>query len=124
MGGLSDLIPAAGMIEGMAKLGYPAYLLSILGVWKLLGAAAIAAPRFARLKEWAYAGMVLDLTGAAFSHAASGDGAGKVMTPLFLVALVATSWALRPQSRMLMSPLRATERPLNSAPPKGVPLPA
>ncbi len=46
----------------MAHLGYPAYFCVILGVWKVLGASAVLARRFPRLKEWAYAGTVFDLT--------------------------------------------------------------
>nr|AYM53121.1 hypothetical protein [Sorangium cellulosum] len=102
-GGLADLSGSPQVLEGMAHLGYPAYFATLLGVWKVLGAVALVAPRFPRLKEWAYAGIFFDLTGAAASHAAMGDGAGKVITPLFLVAIAAASWALRPGSRRLAS---------------------
>lgn len=110
-GGAADLARGPDMVAGMAHLGYPAYFLTILGIWKVLGAAAVLVPRFPRLKEWAYAGMVFDLTGAAASHAAVGDSAGKVLTPLLLLALVAASWALRPASRAL--------QPHDSAPSSG-----
>ncbi|HEU0031487.1 MAG TPA: DoxX family protein [Kofleriaceae bacterium] len=100
-GGAIDLAGGDEMRAGMAHLGYPAYVMTILGVWKLLGAAAIVAPRLPRLKEWAYAGMMFDLTGAAASHAWSGDPVGKIATPLVLLAVVAASWALRPASRTL-----------------------
>jgi uncharacterized membrane protein YphA (DoxX/SURF4 family) len=103
-GGAGDLSGSPAVLEGLAHLGYPAYVAVLLGVWKLLGAAVVAAPRLPRLKEWAYAGMVFDLTGAAFSHAASGDPAGKVITPLVVLAIVAASWALRPARRTLPSP--------------------
>jgi uncharacterized membrane protein YphA (DoxX/SURF4 family) len=101
-GGLADLAASPDMKAGFAHLGYPTYLLTLLGIWKLGGAAALLVPRFPRLKEWAYAGITFDLTGAAFSHASSGDGAGKVVTPLVLLGLAAVSWALRPQSRSLV----------------------
>jgi uncharacterized membrane protein YphA (DoxX/SURF4 family) len=100
-GGAADLTRAPGMMAGMTHLGYPAYFAGILGVWKLLGALALLAPRWPRLKEWAYAGMFFDLSGAALSHGISGDPAGRVLTPLVLLALVAASWALRPQGRVL-----------------------
>ena len=102
-GGAMDLSRSPQVLEGMSHLGYPAYFASILGTWKLLGALALVAPRFPRLKEWAYAGIAFDLTGAAASHLSSGDDAGKVMTPLVLLAFAAASWALRPESRMLAS---------------------
>lgn len=102
-GGAMDLSRSPQVLEGVRHLGYPAYFAVILGVWKLLGALAIVAPRTPRLKEWAYAGIAFDLTGAAASHMASGDDAGKVMTPLVLLAIAAASWALRPASRTLAS---------------------
>jgi uncharacterized membrane protein YphA (DoxX/SURF4 family) len=76
-GGAADLARPGFLMEGMTRLGYPSYFVIILGVWKLLGGVAILAPRLPRLKEWAYAGMVLDLIGAAASHAAVGDPAGR-----------------------------------------------
>ena len=100
-GGAAELARPAFLMEGMAHLGYPVYFVSILGVWKILGGVAVLAPRFPRLKEWAYAGMLLDLTGAAASHAAFGDPAGKIATPLVLLGIVMASWALRPESRKL-----------------------
>lgn len=102
-GGLADLAGSPQVLEGMAHLGYPAYVATILGVWKVLGAIALFVPRSPRLKEWAYAGIFFDLTGAAASHAAVGDPADKVITPLVLVAIAAASWALRPESRRLAS---------------------
>ena len=103
MGGLVDLARGADVAAGMQHLGYPLYFASILGVWKVLGALAIVAPRLPRLKEWAYAGMFFDLTGAAVSHASSGDPIAKIATPLVILGLVAASWALRPQSRKLIA---------------------
>ena len=85
-------------------LGYPTYFFAILGVWKILGAIAILGPRFPRLKEWAYAGIFFDLTGAAVSCAAVGQYgayAFHVLAPLIIAVLAMASWALRPPSRML-----------------------
>jgi hypothetical protein len=84
----------------LAHLGYPVYVLTILGWWKVLGAIVLLAPRLPRLKEWAYAGTVFDLTGAAASFALRGDSAG-LSGPLFLAVLALASWALRPPSRTL-----------------------
>jgi hypothetical protein len=87
----------------MAHLGYPAYFATILGIWKLLGAIVVLVPGFGRVKEWAYAGMVFDLTGASASHAISGDPAGNVLTPLVILAIVVASYLLRPESRKFAS---------------------
>ena len=58
-------------------------------------------PGAPRLKEWAYAGIAFNLSGAALSHASSGDPAAKVAIPLVLLGLAAASWALRPATRRL-----------------------
>jgi uncharacterized membrane protein YphA (DoxX/SURF4 family) len=100
-GGVMDLLRPEPMVQAIQHLGYPSYFLIILGTWKLLGAVAIAAPRLPLLKEWAYAGMLFDLTGAALSHAASGDDFGKIVTPLVLLGVTAASWYLRPEARRL-----------------------
>jgi hypothetical protein len=96
------------VLAGLAHLGYPAYFPLILGTWKLLGVLAILAPRLPRLKEWAYAGILFDLTGAACSHAASGDAAAEVLVPLAFALVTAVSWLLRPESRRLGTLLPAS----------------
>lgn len=103
IGGVMGLTRNAEMLRELAHLGYPVYFSTILGVWKLLGAIAIVAPRFPRLKEWAYAGFFFDLTSAAFTHAVVGDGVGDILSPLVFLALVVASWALRPESRRMPS---------------------
>jgi uncharacterized membrane protein YphA (DoxX/SURF4 family) len=109
VGGLVTLARPPQVLAGMEHLGYPAYFGLILGVWKVLGAVAVLAPRFPRLKEWAYAGIFFDLTGAVVSHAASGDGP-QALGPLVFVALAVASWALRPSSRVIGSVAPAPAR--------------
>ena len=85
-------------------LGYPLYFFAILGVWKVLGAIAILVPRFPRLKEWAYAGIIFDLTGAVASIAAVGEYgayAFHILAPLIIAGVAVASWALRPASRRI-----------------------
>ena len=100
-GGVAYLLRADAPLRGMAELGYPTYFVILLGAWKLLGGIAILAPRLPRLKEWAYAGIAFDLTGAAVSQAAVGHPASKVIAPLVFLGIAAASWALRPSSRVL-----------------------
>jgi uncharacterized membrane protein YphA (DoxX/SURF4 family) len=100
-GGAGDILRIQPVAEGMAHLGYPAYFCVILGVWKVLGAVAVLAPGLPRLKEWAYAGTVFDLSGAAASHLAVGDGAIKLVGPIVFIGLAVASWALRPSSRKI-----------------------
>jgi DoxX-like family len=100
-GGAAYLFRAEAPLRGMAELGYPAYFVTNLGVWKVLGALAIVAPGFPRLKEWAYAGIAFDLTGAALSHVAAGQPLVRAIAPLALLAIAAVSWALRPATRKI-----------------------
>ena len=104
MGGAWDVLrvpQVRGLIE---RLGYPPYFLVILGTWKLLGAVALVIPRFPRLKEWAYAGVFFDLTGAVVSLFASGlINVGAMAYPIFMIGVAVASWALRPPSRRLGS---------------------
>jgi hypothetical protein len=95
------LVRAPHFVHDMAHLGYPSYVLPLLGVWKVLGALVILAPRLARLKEWAYAGMIFDATGAAVSRGVLGDNLLAVVMPLLISGIVLASWALRPAGRTL-----------------------
>lgn len=90
--------------EIMRHLGYPVYLMTILGLWYALAGVALVAPRFPRLKEWAYAGLVFNYTGAAASHLAVGDGTGALAAPIVFTGLTVVSWALRPLDRRDLAP--------------------
>jgi hypothetical protein len=104
-GGVAQIAQYLGNPHGVVPvLSYPMYFFAILGFWKVLGAIAILVPRYPRLKEWAYAGMFFDLTGAAASVAAVGGYgayAFHVLAPLILAGITVASWALRPQSRTI-----------------------
>ena len=102
IGGYLHLTRDPQVMATLAHLGYPPYFATILGVWKTLGAIAIVAPGFPRLKEWAYAGFFFDLTGAAATRAFVGDGVVDIIAPLAFLALVAASWALQPARRGLV----------------------
>jgi uncharacterized membrane protein YphA (DoxX/SURF4 family) len=103
--GLLDLTGAPSMAQHVTALGYPAYLQHFLGVAKLLGAAVIVLPGLRRLKEWAYAGMTFDLVGATYSHVAHRDAPAELLLPVVLLALLAASYFLRPDSRRLSAAL-------------------
>jgi hypothetical protein len=100
-GGVYDFMCGPDVVEMMKHLGYAPYVARLLGAWKVLGAVAILAPGLPLVKEWAYAGIVIDLTGAVVSHLASGDSPTNTVLPIVLIALTAASWALRPESRKL-----------------------
>ena len=100
-GGVFDIAQPKQVAEIFTHLGYPLYFGVLLGVWKVLGGIAILAPKLPRLKEWAYAGALFDLSGAVVSHIACGDSIRDIVTPAVLVALAIASWALRPPTRRL-----------------------
>lgn len=87
----------------MARLGYPAYFLTILGTWKILGVIAVLVPKFPLVKEWAYAGFFFAMSGAIFSHLTVADPAKELFGPALLIVLTVTSWYFRPQSRAAKS---------------------
>jgi uncharacterized membrane protein YphA (DoxX/SURF4 family) len=97
MGGLR-LHPFFEIIE---HLGYPAYVMTLIGVWYFLAGLALLVPKFPRLKEWAYAGLIFNYTGAAASHVAVGDRAFMLVGPIVFAGLAVVSWALRPSNRRL-----------------------
>ena len=85
------------------QLGYPIYFLTILGIWKMLGVVAVLIPKFPLLKEWAYAGFFFAMSGAVFSHIASGSGAKDFFGPILLIVLTVVSWYFRPLERKLVT---------------------
>ena len=94
--------PAPGGIEAMIHLGFPGYFLTILGIWKILGAVTVLLPGFALLKEWAYAGFFFVLSGAILSHLAVDDAAKDLFPSLLLLILTGISWYFRPADRKLI----------------------
>ena len=97
--GIVQLIRLEEEAATMAHLGYPAYLLTILGVWKILGVVIVLVPKLPVLKEWAYAGFFFVMSGAVFSHLATGDDAKEYFGPVLLLILILISWYFRPANR-------------------------
>ena len=89
-------------VYGIKYLGYPVYFLTILGVWKMLGVIAVLIPKFALLKEWAYAGFFFVMSGAIFSHIAMSDPVKEFFPSLLLLALTVVSWYFRPADRKII----------------------
>ena len=102
--GLAQIFHTNGYIEMInVQLGYPSYFLTIIGVWKILGVIAILIPGFRLLKEWAYAGFFFVMSGAVFSHLASGDSNYSIAPALFLLIVIVLSWSSRPAERRIIS---------------------
>lgn len=100
--GIVQLMQVQQEVDMMARIGYPAYFLTIIGVWKLLGVIAILVPRFPLLKEWAYAGFFFNMTGAVASHLFSRSEAIELFGPTLLIVLTIISWYFRPAERRLV----------------------
>ena len=101
--GVVQLLKNKEEVELIAtQLGYPIYFLTILGIWKLLGVVAVLVPKFSLLKEWAYAGFFFAMSGAVFSHIASGSSAKDFFGPILLIILTVVSWYLRPAERKIV----------------------
>jgi DoxX-like protein len=117
-GGLWDLLQIDYVRVVLTHLGYPLYLLYIIGIPRIPCAFVLLLPRFSRLKEWAYAGAFFNYMGAAASHLLARDSASLWVGPLLFSIFTIASWALRPSARRLPNPEQAIEfRPITWAVP-------
>ena len=108
-GALWDLLRIEYVRVALTHLGYPLYVLIILGVWRIPGALTLLAPRLPRLKEWAYAGAFFDYTGAMASHLLKGNHGSQWIGPAIFSGFTLLSWGLRPASRKLPNAARSSE---------------
>lgn len=102
-GGVQQLLQIGGYVDIVSQLGYPIYMLSILGAWKILGVIAILVPRFSLVKEWAYAGFFFAMSGAAASHITVGQSFSEAVPSLILLTMTIVSWYFRPMDRKIVS---------------------
>lgn len=103
MGSIPDIMSVPDAVALFDHLGYPAYLLPFIGIAKLLGVVAILTPGFPRIKEWAYAGFVFDLSGAMYSSISVGDPASGWMLFFIGFILIAGSYVLYHRKRKAVS---------------------
>lgn len=99
--GMVQLLRVKAEGDLFAHLGYPAYFMTILGVWKMLGVVIVLIPGFPLVKEWAYAGFFFAMSGAVFSHLAVKDPPIDFFGPVLLLLLTAVSWYFRPADRSI-----------------------
>jgi uncharacterized membrane protein YphA (DoxX/SURF4 family) len=100
-GGIQQMLQIGGYNEIVSNLGYPLYLLTIIGTWKILGVIAILIPKFPLLKEWAYAGFFFVMSGAFISHLAVGQSYTEAIPSLILLIVTILSWYFRPFDRKI-----------------------
>ncbi len=99
--GIVQLLQIPAEVEFILAMGYPQFFLPLLGVWKLLGVVAVLMPKFPLLKEWTYAGFFFAMSGAIYSHIATGHAVTELLPPLLLLVLTSVSWYFRPADRRL-----------------------
>jgi hypothetical protein len=100
-GGIFEMLSLKTTTDGIMRLGYPSYIIPMLGLGKILAILAILSPGLPRLKEWAYAGIFFNMMGAFVSHVAVKDPAWSIVVTLGIAGLTLASSALRPRSRKL-----------------------
>ncbi|MGN6293798.1 MAG: DoxX family protein [Chitinophagaceae bacterium] len=100
--GIVQLFRVKKDVDFILQMGYPDYFLTIIGTWKILGAVAVLIPKFTLLKEWAYAGFFFIMSGAVFSHIASGNSMNEIFPAVLLLALTVISWYFRPANRKII----------------------
>jgi hypothetical protein len=103
VGQLFKVKAGSGGMDSVTHLGYPAYILTLLGVMKVLGVIVVLIPKYPLLKEWAYAGFFFLITGAIYSHLMAGDNAKEFFGPVLLLVLIIVSWYFRPANRKIIS---------------------
>ncbi len=108
--GIVQLVKMQEEIDVMTQLGYPVYLLTIIGLWKILGVVTVLIPKFPLLKEWAYAGFFFVMSGAVASHIASGHSLNEIFGPMLLLVLTVVSWYFRPADRKIISVNQINEK--------------
>jgi uncharacterized membrane protein YphA (DoxX/SURF4 family) len=100
--GIVQLFRVKEDVDFIIQMGYPDYFLTIIGTWKILGAIAVLIPKFTLLKEWAYAGFFFIMSGAVFSHIATGNSMNEIFPAVLLLALTVISWYFRPANRKII----------------------
>ncbi|MBP0723646.1 DoxX family protein [Bacillus sp. RG28] len=113
VGAITDTVKAHDAVELFKHLGYPEYLLPFLGIAKILGIIAILIPGFPRIKEWAYAGLVFDLTGAMYSNiAVDGISAGLSFLIGYIIIVGSYVYYHKRQKSGLLNQVKQAERTL------------
>lgn len=86
---IPDIVMEQETVEFIKQLGYPEYFIPFIGIAKLLGCVALVVPGFAKIREWAYAGLFFDLIGAVYSNImVHGFDPGMIaMVPIFGIGI-------------------------------------
>ncbi len=90
--GVGYITGYAPVVAGFSQIGYPLYVMKILGVFKVAGGLTFLFVRSRTLKEWAYAGYTFNLIGAIVSHAFTDQAYIPAAIVLVLVLISYRQW--------------------------------
>ena len=76
-------------------LGYPLYIIPLIGMTHILGGVGLLIPNVPRLTEWVYAGIAIDLLLAFYSQMNGGGSTWDKFDPILVMAFVFGSYVLR-----------------------------
>ena len=93
-GGVADILRVNWASTIMVHLGYPPCMMFIIGISKVLGSVAIIVPFSETVREWAYAGIFFEITGALASHLLSRDAVAAIGPPVAFTLITLLSWKL------------------------------
>ncbi|MGA7523687.1 MAG: DoxX family protein [Acidobacteriaceae bacterium] len=77
------------------QLGYPLYIIPLIGATHILGGVGLLIPRVPRLTEWAYAGLTITLLLTFYSQLNAGGSTFDKFDPILVMAFVFASYVLR-----------------------------
>jgi uncharacterized membrane protein YphA (DoxX/SURF4 family) len=90
------------------QLGYPLYLIPLLGVTHILGGVGLLIPNVPRLTEWVYASIAITLLLAFYSPLNGGGSAWDKFDPILAMAFVLASFVLTLHARKQVVDMRKT----------------
>lgn len=77
------------------QLGYPLYIIPLIGVTHILGGVGLLIPNVPRLTEWVYAGLTINLLLTFYSQLNGGGSTWDEFDPILVMAFVLASYVLR-----------------------------
>lgn len=98
-GGLTALVKTELQVHRFKHLGYPMFLMTIIGISKILAAIVLSVRGVPLLKIGAYVGTFIVSICAFISHIVAGDSAGEIINPLVLTAITMAACFLNPNIR-------------------------
>jgi hypothetical protein len=77
------------------QLGYPLYIIPLIGVTHILGGMGLLIPNVPRLTQWVYAGLAIDLLLAFYSQMNGAGSTWDKFDPILVMTFVFASYVLR-----------------------------